>query len=91
MKGKIRTTIGIAALAGAIVFSAGVGAQERQAAVSSATRPTAYDASRETTLHGTVVSYTEESSRAPIGARVTIQTPSGSLQVICANKDKYRQ
>jgi hypothetical protein len=37
MKGKIRTTIGIAALAGAIVFLAAVGAQERQAAVYSAT------------------------------------------------------
>jgi hypothetical protein len=81
VKGKIRTTIGIAALAGAIVFSAGVGAQERQAAVYSATRPTAYDASRETTLQGTVVSYTEESSRAPIGARVTIQTAKGTVEV----------
>lgn len=81
MKGKIPTTIGIIAFAGAIVFTAGVGAQERHAAVSSASRPTAYDASRETTLQGTVVSYTEESSRAPIGARVTVQTASGPVDV----------
>ena len=81
MKGKIPTTIGIIAFAGTIVFSAGVGAQERHAAVSSASRPTAYDASRETTLQGTVVSYTEESSRAPIGARVTVQTARGPVDV----------
>jgi hypothetical protein len=84
MNGKIRRSIGIVALAGTVVFSVGVGAQERHAAVSavSATsRPTAYDASRETTLQGTVVSYTEESSRAPIGARATIQTAKGTVDV----------
>jgi hypothetical protein len=81
MKGKIRTTIGIIAFAGAMVFSAGVGAQERHAPVSWASRPTAYDVSRETTLQGTVVSYTEESSRAPIGARVTVQTARGPVDV----------
>ena len=50
-------------------------------AVSATSRPTAYDASRETTLQGTVVSYTEESSRAPIGARATIQTAKGTVDM----------
>jgi hypothetical protein len=81
MNGKIRTTIGIVAFAGAVVFSTGVGAQERHPGVSSTTRPTAYDASRETTLQGTVLSYTEQSSRAPIGARVTVQTTKGTMDV----------
>lgn len=84
MKRKIRTSIGIIAFAGSVVFSAGVGAQERHAAVSAASatsRLTAYDASRETTLQGTVVSYTEESLRAPIGARATIQTAKGTVDV----------
>ena len=81
MHGKIRTTIGIVAFAGAIVFSTGVGAQERHAGVSSTARPNGYDASRETMLQGTVVSYTEQSSRAPIGARVTVQTTKGTMDV----------
>jgi hypothetical protein len=77
MKYKIRAIIGSAALAGAILFSTATGAQQRNAAVSS--RPTAYDVARETVLQGTVVSYTEDSSRPPIGARVTVQTASGTV------------
>ncbi|HEY1467872.1 MAG TPA: hypothetical protein VGF61_02425 [Candidatus Acidoferrum sp.] len=83
MKGKIRTSIGIATLAVAIAFSAGAGAQaqERHAAVSSTSRATAYDATRETTVLGTVVSYAAESSRAPIGAHATVQTAKGIVDV----------
>jgi hypothetical protein len=79
MKRKIRTTIGSVALTGAILLSAAAGAQQRNAAVSS--RPTSYDVTRETTLQGTVVSYTEDSSRPPIGARVTVQTAAGTVDV----------
>ena len=73
MKGKVRASIGIIAFAGAIIFRLAL-ARKRGTQLSprSATsRLTAYDAPRETTLQGTVVSYTEKSSRAPIGARVT--------------------
>jgi hypothetical protein len=77
MKRKIRTTISSAALSGAILLSTAAGAQQRNAAVSS--RPTAYDVSRETVLQGTVVSYTEDSSRPPMGAHVTVQTASGTV------------
>jgi len=77
MKRKTRTTIGIGALAGAILFSTAAGAQQRNAADSS--RPTAYDVTRETILQGTVVSYTEDSSRAPLGAHATVQTASGTV------------
>jgi hypothetical protein len=79
MKRKIRTTMGSAALAGAILLSTAAGAQQRNAAVSS--RPSAYDVARETILQGTVVSYTEDSSRPPMGTHVTVQTASGTVDV----------
>jgi hypothetical protein len=80
MKRKIGTTIGSAALAGAILFSTAGGAQQRNAAVSSS-RPTAYDVARETILLGRVVSYTEDSSQPPMGAHVKIETTSGPVDV----------
>jgi len=73
---KIRMTIG-AALAATILLLTPAGAQQRGAVVAS--RPTAYDAARESILQGTVVSYTEDSSRAPLGAHVTVQTVSGTV------------
>jgi hypothetical protein len=79
MKRKIRMTIGSAALAGTILLLTAAGAQQRGAVVSS--RPTAYDATREKVLQGTVVSYTEDSSRPPMGAHVTVQTASGTVDV----------
>ena len=77
MKRKIRMTIGSAALAGTILVLTAAGAQRRGAVVAS--RPTAYDATREKVLQGTVVSYTEDSSRPPMGAHVTVQTSSGPV------------
>ena len=79
MKRKIRMTIGSAALAGTILLLTAAGAQQRGAVVSS--RPTAYDATREKVLQGTVVSYTEDSSGPPMGAHVTVQTASGTVDV----------
>jgi hypothetical protein len=79
MKHKIGTTVGSAVLAGAILLST-AGGQQRNAAVSLA-RPTAYDVTRETILQGTVVSYTEDSSRPPMGAHVTVQTSTGTEDV----------
>jgi hypothetical protein len=82
MKRRIGTTIGSAALAAAILFSFSTvgGAQQRNAAASSS-RSTRYDMARETILQGTVVSYTEASSQPPIGAHVTVETPSGIVDV----------
>ena len=56
------------------MLSTAAGAQQRDVIVSS--RPTAYDRTREIVLQGTVVSYTEDSSRPPMGAQVTLQTAS---------------
>jgi hypothetical protein len=44
-------------------------------------RSLAYDATRETALTGTVVSYTSRSTVAPLGAHVVLQTPSGQVDV----------
>jgi hypothetical protein len=77
MKRKVRMTIGSTALAGTILLLTAADAQQRGAVVSS--RPTAYDATREKVLHGTVLSYTEDSSRPPMGAHVMVQTASGPV------------
>src|ERR1700749_136097 len=79
MTPKIGMTIGSAMLAATILLLTAANAGQRGAVVSS--RPTAYDATRERVLQGTVVSYTEDSSRPPLGAHVTVQTASGTVDV----------
>ena len=79
MKLKIRLFFGSAVLAGALLSVSFAGAQQQQAAVAQANAT--YDASRETTLVGKVLSYTTESSVPPIGAHVTIQTAYGPVDV----------
>jgi hypothetical protein len=49
----------------------------RQAAM----RSFAYDATQETVLEGTVLSYAAEAATPPIGAHAVLQTASGSLDV----------
>lgn len=78
MKLKANMVIGCAALVAAMLLSTAA-AQQRSSPVSP--RPTAYDASRETLLQGTVLSYTEDSPLPPIGAHVTVQTSSGTVEV----------
>jgi hypothetical protein len=81
MKRKIRNTVGrFAAIAVAILFSTTGGAQQRNPALSSP-RPTAYDVARETSIEGTVVRYTEDSPRPPVGAHVVVETASGTVDV----------
>ncbi len=53
----------------------------RQKSASAAPRAMAYDATRETILQGTVLSYTERSPLPPIGAHVLLQTASGTVDV----------
>jgi hypothetical protein len=78
MKLKACLVIGSAALAAAILLSTAA-AQQRSSPVSP--RPTAYNTTRETLLQGTVLSYTEDSPLPPIGAHVTVQTSSGTVEV----------
>jgi len=76
---KIRFFLGSLVFAGALLSISFASAQQQQAAV--AQTYSTYDASRETTLVGKVISYTEQSSVPPIGAHVSIQTASGIVDV----------
>jgi hypothetical protein len=76
---KIRLLLGSAIFAGAVLSVSFAGAQQQQTAVAQAN--STYDVSRETTLVGKVISYTEQSSVPPIGAHASIQTTYGPVDV----------
>ena len=69
--------------AAAMALSAG--AQGQQAAATPATRPVEYDVKREGEVAGRVVAYDPNSKTAPFGARATVQTGSGVLEVHLGN------
>src|SRR5262249_14551880 len=79
MKRKVRMIIGCAFVGGSITLLILSSAQERSPLVSP--RLTVYDTTREVVLQGTVLSYIEDSPLPPIGAHVTIQTSSGTVDV----------
>jgi hypothetical protein len=86
-KGKMKSIhrIKLSALAvfGSLVLAAAVSAQQKQSSLPQ--HSNSYDASRETVLQGTVVSFTAQSSTAPFGAHVTVQTSSGLVDVHLGN------
>jgi hypothetical protein len=57
------------------------GAFAQQPAVVPAARAGEYDVKRESDIVGTVVAYAANSRTAPFGARATVQTASGMLEV----------
>src|SRR5712671_5672011 len=75
----IRWTGFTACACGGLLFCASAGAQQK--AQSAAQQRSAYDVSREVSLQGTVVSFTENSSTAPLGSHVVVQTASGQVDV----------
>ncbi len=62
-----------------VAFATRLSAQQRSSTVPS--RVSAYDTSRETVIQGTVLDYTENSGRAPLGAHVKVQTLAGPMDV----------
>jgi hypothetical protein len=76
---KIRLSLGSAVIAGVLLSASFAGAQQQQAATAQANAT--YEASRETTLTGKVLSYSTESSVPPVGAHVSIQTVYGPVDV----------
>lgn len=74
-----RSSLFLAAML-AYCFSAGAQQLARRPQ-SPATRGQVYAASRETVLEGTVVSYTLETSRPPIGAHLVLQTGRGAVDL----------
>jgi hypothetical protein len=70
-------------LSAALLFAPFSGAQQKTTAVPQANM--AYDVTRESVVQGTVVSYTANSSVAPIGPHAKIQTSSGVVDVHLGN------
>src|SRR5690349_11370458 len=79
MVGKKFWMVGAAAMA----LSAGV--QGQQPVAAPATRQGEYDIKRESEVIGTVVAYDANSKTAPFGARATVQTGSGLMEVHLGN------
>ena len=69
------------ALPAAALLSATVALAQQQASPTAASHPAAYDLKRENTLVGTVVSYTAAATTVPFGARLSLQTGSGVIDV----------
>src|SRR6266850_7965793 len=64
-------------LSGNTVWGQKLAERPRQAA----TRSLAYNATQETMIEGTVLSYSAESATPPMGAHVVLQTASGAIDV----------
>jgi len=79
MNRLIRWTSFSAWLCAVLLFCASAGAQQNTQ--STAQQMRAYEVSREVSMQGTVVSFTENSSTAPLGPHVVIQTASGQVDV----------
>jgi len=78
MTRPIRLNIFLAWLVAVLLFSVSATAQQK---AQSTEQRRSYDVSREVSLQGTVVSFAENSSAAPLGAHVVIQTASGQVDV----------
>ena len=82
MKPNIRLWLGSAVFAGAILSLSIASAQQTQQKVQSGTTDMhAYEMARERVLEGTVTQYIASSTVPPLGARVILQTSSGSVSV----------
>lgn len=75
--------VGIVWLASIVLLSAIASAQQKAQSVPQ--RNLNYDVSREISVQGSVINYSETSSVAPFGPRVTLQISSGVLDVHLGN------
>jgi hypothetical protein len=86
-------TVSAAGLAGIFILAMSVAAQGNPQAVQQTSQTNqvsgntagGYDAARETVITGTVVQYSAKSATAPMGARVSLQTSSGVVDVHLGN------
>jgi hypothetical protein len=77
MNRLIRFSFVAAWLAAAMLLSVAIGAQQKPQSIP--TQRQSYDPSREVSLQGVVLNFSENSSTAPLGARVSVQTSSGTV------------
>jgi hypothetical protein len=75
--------VGIVWLVGVLLLSTIASAQQKAQTVPQ--RNLSYDISREISVQGSVISYSEISSAAPFGPHVTLQTSSGVLDIHLGN------
>jgi hypothetical protein len=85
MKRLNRISRGSAWLASAFLLCGIARAQTQQKMQISSPSNRGYDASRETAVEGKVVQYTPASTVPPLGAHVTVQTGSGTIDVHLGN------
>ena len=81
MKKKNLRSMGIGWLCVGLLFAGVSGAQTQKAQAVGPRQNQAYDVSRESVLQGSVIQFTAASSVAPRGAQVSVQTPSGPVDV----------
>jgi len=79
MNRLIRSSFIAAWLAAAMFVSVALGAQQKPQSV--LPQRQSYDPSREVSLQGVALGFTENSSTPPLGAHVSVQTSSGTLDV----------
>jgi hypothetical protein len=81
MKNRNFRFIGIGWLCAGLLLAGVAGAQTQKAQGVGPRQSQAYDVSRESVLQGRVIQFTVESSVAPLGAHVSVQTASGPVDV----------
>jgi hypothetical protein len=79
MTRPIRLNIFVAWLVAVLLFSMGAAAQQKTQSAPQQKR--SYELSREVSLQGTVVSFTQNSAAPPLGPHVVVQTASGQVDV----------
>jgi hypothetical protein len=79
MTRPIRLNIFVAWLVAVLLFSVSAAAQQK--AQSTAEQGRSYDLSREVSLQGTVVNFTQNAAIPPLGPHVVLQTASGQIDV----------
>jgi hypothetical protein len=72
-------------IAATAAMALSAGTQGQQSGAAPAARPGEYDVKRESEVVGTVVAYDANSKTAPFGARATMQTSSGVVEVHLGN------
>ena len=85
MKPHIRFRMYCLLFAFVLLFSVAVGAQQKSASTAARGRVPAYDVTRESALEAVVLEYNANSSIAPFGAHVLLQTSSGTVDAHLGN------
>lgn len=85
MKKRNLSSIGTGCLCAGLLLAIVTGAQTQKTQTVAPLQNQAYDVSRESVLQGTVTKFIAESSVAPLGAHVTVQTASGPVDVHIGN------